>query len=52
MNASTPKPIVVRVVCSLCGMPWGDHKLDGNSEITPVECVRLLKRYVPQDPGD
>lgn len=35
----TPKPVVVKTICSMCGLDWDDH---GDSPTTE-DCIRLLK---------
>lgn len=38
MKYPVPEPVVVSMVCSLCGEPWQLH-----AEPSVLECIRLLK---------
>lgn len=38
----TPKPVVVKTICSMCDLDWEDH----GDNPTTEDCIRLLKAEV------
>lgn len=46
----TPQPVAKRVECSLCGLDWDKHVKDGAGDVSPLECVRLLKAELATRP--
>jgi hypothetical protein len=38
-TSATPKPIVTKTVCSLCGLDWEKHPENASA----VDCIDLLK---------
>ena len=43
----TPKPVVVKTICSMCGLDWDAH---GDSPTTE-DCIRLLKAEIDKKPS-
>ena len=42
MKTQKPHPVVIKTICSLCGLDWDGHGDDPTAE----DCVRLLKAEV------
>lgn len=43
---TTPEPVVVQTICSMCGLAWERHGEDP----TPEDCIRLLKAELATRP--
>ena len=48
---TTPAPVVVSTICSVCGEDWQQHNADDNGEVSTLECVRLLKAKLAYRPN-
>lgn len=50
MKSVRPRPIVTQIKCSVCDLPWEQHKGHEDDTVKMSECVRLLKLELAQRP--
>jgi hypothetical protein len=54
MKNPKPEPVIITIVCSLCGQPWEAHGDQDNGEWkkpTAEDCIRLLKAELAKRPA-